>query len=52
MGQFRDDFEQGNDIDPIAGSVNRGEMMIPGDEATGRRPFICLTFPLCHNQRR
>ena len=42
---FGDDFEQGNDIDPIAGSRESGRMMIPGDEATGRRPFICFDIP-------
>jgi deferrochelatase/peroxidase EfeB len=49
---FGDDFEQGNDTDPIAGrrqavggSREGGRMMIPGDEATGRRPFICFDIP-------
>ncbi len=42
---FGDDFEQGNDIDPIAGSRESGRMTIPGDEATGRRPFICFDIP-------
>lgn len=42
---FGDDFEQGNDTDPIAGSRQKGRMMIPGDEATGRRPFICFDIP-------
>jgi deferrochelatase/peroxidase EfeB len=49
---FGDDFEQGNDTDPIAGrrqavggSREEGRMMIPGDEATGRRPFICFDIP-------
>jgi Dyp-type peroxidase family len=49
---FGDDFEQGNDTDPIAGSREAGSdsreggrMMIPGDEATGRRPFICFDMP-------
>jgi Dyp-type peroxidase family len=42
---FGDDFEQGNDTDPIAGSREAGRMMIPGDEATGRRPFICFDMP-------
>ncbi len=42
---FGDDFEQGNDTDPIAGSRKAGRMMIPGDEATGRRPFICFDIP-------
>jgi Dyp-type peroxidase family len=42
---FGDDFEQGNDTDPIAGSREEGSMMIPGDEATGRRPFICFDIP-------
>ena len=48
---FGDDFEQGNDTDPIAG--NRpvigdrqiAQMMIPGHEASGRRPFICFDIP-------
>jgi Dyp-type peroxidase family len=42
---YGDDFEQGNDSDPIAGSRATGQMMIPGDEATGRRPFICFDIP-------
>ncbi len=42
---FGDDFEQGNDTDPIAGSREAGRLMIPGDEATGRRPFICFDMP-------
>lgn len=42
---FGDDFEQGNDTDPIAGSRRKGRMIIPGDEATGRRPFICFDIP-------
>lgn len=42
---FGDDFEQGNDTDPIAGSRRKGRMVIPGDEATGRRPFICFDIP-------
>jgi Dyp-type peroxidase family len=40
-----DDFEQGNDTDSIAGSHDGGRMTIPGDEATGRRPFICFDIP-------
>lgn len=42
---FGDDFEQGNDADPIVGSSHSGQMVIPGDEATGRRPFICFNIP-------
>jgi Dyp-type peroxidase family len=42
---FGDDFEQGNDTDPIVGVGQRGQMVIPGDEATGRRPFICFDIP-------
>ncbi|MEH2532490.1 deferrochelatase/peroxidase EfeB [Bradyrhizobium sp. AZCC 1588] len=42
---FGDDFEQGNDTDPIVGVGRRGQMVIPGDEATGRRPFICFDIP-------
>ncbi|WP_065753224.1 Dyp-type peroxidase [Bradyrhizobium paxllaeri] len=42
---FGDEFEQGNDGDPIAGSREGSQMMIPGDEATGRRPFICFDIP-------
>jgi Dyp-type peroxidase family len=46
---FGDDFEQGNDTDPIAGnragSRESGRMTIPGDEATGRRPFVCFGVP-------
>jgi len=42
---FGDDFEQGNDGDPIVGSSQGGQMVIPGDEATGRRPFICFKIP-------
>jgi Dyp-type peroxidase family len=41
-----DDFEQGNDVDPVAGSrTDRGRMTIPGDETTGRRPFLCTEIP-------
>jgi Dyp-type peroxidase family len=42
---FGDDFEQSNDTDPIAGSRKEGRMVIPGDEATGRRPYICFDIP-------
>jgi deferrochelatase/peroxidase EfeB len=42
---FGDDFEQGNDTDPIAGSRKEGRMMIPGDEETGRQPFTCFDIP-------
>jgi Dyp-type peroxidase family len=42
---YGDDFEQGNDNDPIAGSRPSGRMMIPGDEAAGRRPFIAFDIP-------
>lgn len=42
---FGDDFQQGNDTDPIAGSRKEGRMMIPGDEKTGRQPFICFDIP-------
>ncbi|KRR24781.1 hypothetical protein CQ14_05400 [Bradyrhizobium lablabi] len=42
---FGDDFEQSNDGDPIAGSSQGGQMVIPGDETTGRRPFICFNIP-------
>jgi deferrochelatase/peroxidase EfeB len=42
---FGDDFHQGNDTDPIAGNGESGQMMIPGDETTGRRPFICFDIP-------
>jgi Dyp-type peroxidase family len=42
---YGDDFEQGNDRDPIAGSRESGQMVIPGDESTGRRPFICFDIP-------
>ncbi|MCA6113012.1 Dyp-type peroxidase [Bradyrhizobium cenepequi] len=48
---FGDDFEQGNDTDPIAGNRpviggrRSAQMMIPGDEASGRRPFICFDIP-------
>jgi Dyp-type peroxidase family len=50
---FGDDFHQGNDTDPIAGGGSArqnggrptGQMVIPGDEATGRRPFICPDLP-------
>jgi deferrochelatase/peroxidase EfeB len=41
---YGDDFQQGNDMDPIAGSRGR-RMMIPGDERTGRRPFLCWDIP-------
>ena len=42
---FGDDFEQGNDVDPIAGSSEKSQMVIPGDEVAGRRPFICFNIP-------
>lgn len=42
---FGDDFEQSNDTDPIAGSRKEGRMVIPGDETTGRRPYICFDIP-------
>lgn len=42
---FGDDFQQGNDTDPFAGSRKEGRMMIPGDEETGRQPFICFDMP-------
>jgi Dyp-type peroxidase family len=42
---FGDDFQQGNDMDPIVGSRGDGRMMIPGDERTGRRPFLCWDIP-------
>lgn len=42
---FGDAFEQGNDTDPIVGVGQKGQMVIPGDEATGRRPFICFDIP-------
>ena len=42
---FGDEFEQGNDNDPIVGSSQSGQMVIPGDEASGRRPFICFDIP-------
>jgi Dyp-type peroxidase family len=42
---YGDDFEQSNDSDPIAGGRQTGQMVIPGDEATGRRPFICFEVP-------
>ncbi|WP_454619818.1 Dyp-type peroxidase [Bradyrhizobium cenepequi] len=48
---FGDDFEQGNDTDPIAGNRpmiggrRSAQMVIPGDEASGRKPFICFDIP-------
>ena len=42
---FGDEFEQGNDNDPIVGSSQSGQMVIPGDEASGRPPFICFDIP-------
>jgi Dyp-type peroxidase family len=42
---FGDEFEQGNDGDPIVSSSENGQMVIPGDETTGRRPFICFNIP-------
>jgi Dyp-type peroxidase family len=41
---FGDDFSQGNDMDPIVGGGDR-QMVIPGDERTGRRPFLCRGIP-------
>ncbi|MGO9634443.1 MAG: Dyp-type peroxidase [Steroidobacteraceae bacterium] len=40
-----DDFQQGNDMDPIAGSQTNGRMMIPGDATRRRRPFLCFDIP-------
>ncbi len=40
-----DDFQQGNDMDPLVGSRDKRQMMIPGDEATGRLPFLCSGIP-------
>ena len=40
-----DDFQQGNDMDPVVGSRGERQMMIPGDEATGRLPFLCSGIP-------
>ncbi len=40
-----DDFQQGNDADPVVGSRDTGQMVIPGDEVTGRRPFVCFDIP-------
>jgi Dyp-type peroxidase family len=42
---YGDDFQQGNDMDPIMGSRGDRRMMIPGDERTGRRPFLCWDIP-------
>jgi deferrochelatase/peroxidase EfeB len=42
---FGDDFEQGNDTDPIASARNGVRMVIPGDEDTVRQPFICFDIP-------
>jgi Dyp-type peroxidase family len=42
---FGDDFHQGNDMDPITGSAGNRRMMIPGDERTGRRAFLCWDIP-------
>jgi deferrochelatase/peroxidase EfeB len=42
---FGDDFQQGNDMDPITGSSDEGRMMIQGDESKGRRPFLCSGIP-------
>jgi len=52
---YGDDFQQGNDVDPIAGnrtsgrptagSRKRDRMMIPGDDTKPRRPFLCFDIP-------
>jgi len=42
---YGDDFEQSNDSDPVAGSREGGQMVIPGDQATRRRPFVCFDIP-------
>jgi Dyp-type peroxidase family len=42
---YGDDFQQGSDMDPITGSRGDRRMMIPGDERTGRRPFLCWDIP-------
>jgi Dyp-type peroxidase family len=42
---YGDDFHQGNDMDPITGSRAGRRMMIPGDERTRRRPFLCWDIP-------
>jgi len=40
-----DDFQQGDDMDPLVGSREERQMMIPGDEATARPPFLCAGIP-------
>lgn len=40
-----DDFQQGDDMDPLVGSREERQMMIPGDEATTRPPFLCAGIP-------
>lgn len=41
-----DDFEQGNEVNSIAGSRNEaGRMMIPGDVGRLRKPFLCFDIP-------
>jgi Dyp-type peroxidase family len=40
-----DDFQQGDDMDPLVGSSNNRQMVIPGDEATARLPFLCKGIP-------
>lgn len=41
-----DEFDQGNDVDPLAASPHRpGRLMIPGDPREGRRPYLCHGIP-------
>jgi Dyp-type peroxidase family len=43
---FGDAAGQGNDKDPLLGSHDgTGRMLIPGDERSERRPFICTELP-------
>ena len=48
---YGNDFNQGDDRDPIAGTqIDSGKMVIPGDKAEGREAMICdglKTFVTC-----
>ncbi len=47
-----DDFQQGADMDPLVGSRDGRQMMIQGDEATRRSPFLCTRDPALRDGER
>jgi Dyp-type peroxidase family len=43
---YGNDFQQGNDKDPLVGNNNGfGRMVVPGDERAGRPPVLCTGLP-------